>query len=494
VVELMAVGDSLTQGFQSGSIHSTHLSYPALIARALGLDPLAFRVPDFSGAGGLPVNLERLTRRLAQRFGQRVSALEFWPALAVVRGLLDEVEDHWERGPGARPSDSGPLHHNLAVWGFEVGDADSVTEALCRRALPAADDDFIRQVPEMAMYRTARRTLNPGFRRGLQHLSQLDAAAQLAEEAGGIRNLIFWMGANNALGTVTELEIRWSEEADLRRPPHRRNANLWRPEHFERVYRRVADRVDAVGARFVFVGNVPHVTVPPVTRGVSIGAPDRVDGYYQHYTRFWVWDDDFRSDPARYKSLDRDEARRIDDTVDAYNETIAREASQRGWHLVDFCETLDALAFRRRGGDVRGRLPDGLADALEARPALRHHVEGRGDQRRVALDTRFLRLQGSSEERLAAGGLFSLDGVHPTTVGQAVIARQVLETMSGAWQSAGRDAVTPSPAWWTDVLDADTLVSQPPRNLNDLRELLGFLSARGFLRDLVQTLGGRFLR
>jgi len=33
---LVSVGDSLVQGFQSGAIFNTHLSYPALIARELG--------------------------------------------------------------------------------------------------------------------------------------------------------------------------------------------------------------------------------------------------------------------------------------------------------------------------------------------------------------------------------------------------------------------------------------------------------------------------
>ncbi|MGK7877493.1 MAG: hypothetical protein AB4426_30585 [Xenococcaceae cyanobacterium] len=34
-VKLVAIGDSLTQGFQSGSISKTDLSYPAMIARCL---------------------------------------------------------------------------------------------------------------------------------------------------------------------------------------------------------------------------------------------------------------------------------------------------------------------------------------------------------------------------------------------------------------------------------------------------------------------------
>ena len=36
-IKLVAIGDSLTQGFQSGPILNTEWSYPAMIARSLGL-------------------------------------------------------------------------------------------------------------------------------------------------------------------------------------------------------------------------------------------------------------------------------------------------------------------------------------------------------------------------------------------------------------------------------------------------------------------------
>src|SRR4051794_3570065 len=45
---LVALGDSLTQGFMSGAIFATDLAYPALIAAEMGLDPSGFRVPGFS--------------------------------------------------------------------------------------------------------------------------------------------------------------------------------------------------------------------------------------------------------------------------------------------------------------------------------------------------------------------------------------------------------------------------------------------------------------
>ncbi|MFM7427164.1 MAG: hypothetical protein ACKO7W_19555, partial [Elainella sp.] len=96
---LAVVGDSLSHGFQSGAIFNTPLSYPALIAQALGWPN--FRFPRYGGPGdGLPLNLERLVRELEQRFGDKLDWWEFAPGLVFVREFLDRVEDYWERGEG----------------------------------------------------------------------------------------------------------------------------------------------------------------------------------------------------------------------------------------------------------------------------------------------------------------------------------------------------------------------------------------------------------
>lgn len=58
---LVAIGDSLTHGFQSGSVFHTDISYPAIIAYELGwLDKFSY--PRYPGYGGLPVNMELLLR------------------------------------------------------------------------------------------------------------------------------------------------------------------------------------------------------------------------------------------------------------------------------------------------------------------------------------------------------------------------------------------------------------------------------------------------
>ena len=82
-------------------------------------------------------------------------------------------------------------------------------------------------------------------------------------------------------------------------------------------------------------------------------------------------------------------------------------------------------------------------------------------------DSRFL--TGDGPGGRASGGLFSLDGVHPTTVGFGLIAQEVITIMRGAGVefrhpdgSARRDPVTVD---FNRLIRRDTLISRPPQNL-----------------------------
>src|SRR5690606_17362811 len=128
---LVTIGDSLSQGFMSGAIYRTDISFPCMIATAMGLGQREFLTPDFVGAGGLPLNLEHVLHKLGRWFGDRIHFLEGVPVTLALRELLDDIEDYWERGRGAAPLLERALYHNLAVWGFEVRDAFTLTEGLC---------------------------------------------------------------------------------------------------------------------------------------------------------------------------------------------------------------------------------------------------------------------------------------------------------------------------------------------------------------------------
>src|ERR687885_352994 len=91
---LVAIGDSLTQGFQSGAIFNTKLSYPMMIARELGWDK-SMRYPTYDGPGdGLPLNLEHLARQIEQEFGNTLDWWELAPVVLFIRNYLDNVEDY----------------------------------------------------------------------------------------------------------------------------------------------------------------------------------------------------------------------------------------------------------------------------------------------------------------------------------------------------------------------------------------------------------------
>lgn len=483
--KLVAIGDSLTQGFQSGSISRTDWSYPAMIAGALGLSRPQFRRPDFSGEGGLPVNLEGLFRLLAGRYGKDLSWYEIPLAAASLNSFLDRVEDYWERGDGMAATPTGPLHHDLAVWGFTLGDADTISYELCSLAMPPPTDAILpwNEVPEFGMYRTAMRTLNPTRGQPFKLATQIDAARAIAQAEGGIDDLIIWLGANNCLGTVTKLETIESTTEGLDLPAHLQLANLWRPEDFAKLVDRVFPKVAAIGAKRVFVATVPHVTIAPVCRGISPNIPggQPVDGYFEYYTHFWIWDDDFAKAPERFPSLTGAQARRIDGIIDRYNVAIRAFAAQHGWIVVDLCDVLDRLAYRRQLGQVRFDFPKGLHAALAANPLTSRYA---GPDGQVLLDTRYMK-GDEHAVGLERGGLFSLDGMHPTTIGYGIIAHEFLKAMRD-------EAFADQNLDWPAIVAADTLVTNPPINLSDLQDLLGFISSKGPIQKLVRVISGEF--
>jgi hypothetical protein len=110
---------------------------------------------------------------------------------------------------------------------------------------------------------------------------------------------------------------------------------------------------------------------------------------------------------------------------------------------------LDGLSFRRfandplaaaRNGWQRFTLPQPIAD----------------------LDTRYFL---SDKNGRRQGGLFGLDGVHPTTSGYGVIAQVVLDVLAGV-------GMPTTPIDFTDLRHKDTLNAQPPALVTAMLRLL----------------------
>jgi lysophospholipase L1-like esterase len=456
-IRLAAIGDSLTQGFQSAAIHHTAWSFPAILARSFGCSvPGDFRVPSF-GTYGLPLNLEQLMDRAAATLSKQPSELEVALRLPIlIPQFLDEVETYHERGPGSGKAKFGGSYHNLAVWGFAVAEAARLSVERCTRAIEKdegwIEDDFLG-LPSGAMYRTARKVFNPQLVAARNLDTQLTALERLLESEGELDVLTFWLGANDALGTVLNVEIKDMEGVKNlpQDPVELLDWNLTSAERFDVEYTALAARLDDILARRsprtrVFVGTVPHVTIPPITRGQ--GAFDGT--YFDYYTRFFVPPGSLT---FGLEKLTRADARSIDTRIDRFNAVIRREVAGRepSWQLVDTCAVLDELAVRRNGFDAEPGL------------ALRRYYERRGrpDHPLLQLDPipSILMYGVDQSGKRVQGGLISLDGVHPSTLGYGLVAEHFLEAM----QRAAVPGADPRHVPWPAVIENDGLVTRPPR-------------------------------
>jgi hypothetical protein len=177
---VVAIGDSLTQGFQHGAIRRTQWSFPAMIARSFGhsVDRSGHRVPDF-GELGLPVDLERLLDELEQQVGDSIEWHEWLLQVPVVlHSLLHRTEEYYERGSGSRALPFDGHHHNLAAWGFTVNEALTLTPAKCAACFTKGDgwfDNDLLDMPAKPMHRSAMRVLNPSGSPARDHGTMLES-------------------------------------------------------------------------------------------------------------------------------------------------------------------------------------------------------------------------------------------------------------------------------------------------------------------------------
>lgn len=473
---LVTIGDSLTHGFQSGAIYNTDISWPAIVARELGWQR-SFRYPNYFGFGGLPLNVEFLIRGLEERLGDATRLWESPLALFRARQFMDDVEDYWERGAGCTVPKIKGINHNLAVYGWDLRDALVTTAEMLEAKILEPTDYFFKQIIENANERAALRVMKSAQGDNGRSLTAFGAAARLGEEGtqenpgqgDGIETLIVLLGANNALPSMLSLEVIWSEDGyddvDLKE-----QFTVWNPVHFKAELDLMVDEIKKIRARHVILGTVPHVTIAPIARGVG-SKVRRGSRYYPFYTRPWISAEDF--DVGRDPYVTEQEARAIDSAIDQYNDAIAEavEAARNDgldWYLFEVAGLLDRLAARRYIDDPQARpawwrkyeLPPELG-ALSPEP-----------------DSRFF---AAGPEGRTQGGLFSLDGVHPTTIGYGILAQELIDVMQ---QHAGvqfylGDGKTkrtgPVRVDFGRLVSRDTLISDPPRSLTSDLRLIGWV-------------------
>jgi hypothetical protein len=302
----------------------------------------------------------------------------------------------------------------------------------------------------------------------------LDSVADLADE--GVETLVVVLGSNNALGSVLSLLPAWTPAGYAEMPLTERldarvGCNLWRPSAFAADWADLVARLRTIKAQHIVVATVPSVTIAPIARGTYRKVrPD--SRYFPYYTRPWITDADF--DPRHDPHLTVDEVRAIDSAIDSYNETIiasVRAARTAGldWYLFDMGGVLDRLATRR------------YLDSPWARPTWWEPYDlPRALQRLDPVpNTRFFR---SGPGGRTDGGLFSLDGVHPTTIAYGILAQEVIKVLAVAGvefrDRHGAPRPGPIEVDFDRLLRADTLVASPPVSITGSLGLLGWLDER----------------
>ena len=461
---LVAIGDSLTHGFQSLAIHRTDLSYPALIARELGC---AFDYPQYAPEQGPPLNLEYVIRTLEKTFG-----VPHWWQLGFeaieLAHLVDEIMRCWQVGPGANVPAHDGIYHNLGIYGWDVRDVLSRNADTEKAGLDAAlqlvssgrpglglnpleAPSRISRYVALCSPLAALYVLEPARDGNGAARTPLQAAAAHGE-AGGIETLIVFIGANNALGTVLDLTVHWSKDGydDIEK---KKAFNVWRPDHFAAELSQIAGAVRGINARHVIWGTVPHVTIAPLAHGVGAAKIRPGSRYFPYYTRPWIDDNDFN--PSVDPHLTDEDARAIDSAIDQYNNAIVAEvgaARQDGkdWLLLDTCGLLDRVATRRYVQDPK------------ARPAwwTPYELPAPVKALQPAVDSQFFRAGPNGR---TCGGIFALDGVHPTTVGYGILAQEFINVMA---KNAGVAFPKPNPGIDFQALVAeDQLLTNPPKSI-----------------------------
>jgi len=472
-IKLFTIGDSVAQGFMSGAAARTDLSFSTLIARKLNLTDYQYPVWE---AGGLPLNMEDVLRALNKRYGSNISGLEWLTFLPTVNKVIDTSEEYYERGPGrANLPYPGKVNyfHNVAARGFDVTDSWKVTPEVAwnniQNAVPQKSDDQFLAVADASLYRTALKVLNPALARDAagrfkQNLSQLDWLKYHAQKEG-VENVCLWLGGNNALGTIVDLQIRQTpgDKSPITKTHDEKVANrwnLWHPTDFAVEFEEMLQRVHTIMSSQpeqtdwkVFLGNVPLVTIAPLAKGV--GPTTHIPGkgtYYKYYT-YVPFDEEFAVKTGRHLNLQQ--VLHIDDCIREYNIIINRLVTQFNqlaggkprYFVVDIASALENMAWKRNDAQPTYEFPEYFKFVYPKVDTKYYHADKEG--------------------QLKQGGIFSLDGVHPSAIGQGLVATEFIKVM----RAAGLTQLTPfTDPEWTQIFKSDTLYSRPISLMGEIYE------------------------
>ncbi len=466
---LFTIGDSISQGFRSGGTAFTEHAYSTYLAQALQVPQ--YRILQWP-AIKLKIDIEGLLRTLEARFGPDISAIEWLMLLATITDFQDKSEEYYERGDGSpeRPVSSYQFDFtdNCAVEGMRVADAWEVTPRLCLTKLQA-DADSNRNNKGIAMasspfYRAACKVLNPLSKPEFLDYSPIKWLEHVATTEG-VENTIVFLGANNALGTIFDLALNPGDVTPGEGRTFGSRAgngdenkySLWHPRAFDHDYRLLISKVkeamsDNIHSEWrVYLGTVPLVTIAAMIEGFGeerlvddprepLGTAKKQFRYYQYYKYYGVEESTALRSGKTMKFRD---ALFIDKVIIEFNNSIRRIAEEmnsaigrEAFVVVDISNALTDMAWKRNSGMPSYKYPDELQWLFPP------------------INTKFYSVSPQGE--IADGGIFSLDGIHPTVIGQGVIAWEFLKAMI-ANNSAPPDAALN----WAQIIADDKLRQDP---------------------------------
>lgn len=406
-MKLFTIGDSISQGFMSGAAARTDLSYSTLLAGILKIKK--YQYPSWE-MDGHPVNIEMLFRQLQAKLGTDISGLFEWTrALFTIQQYLDNVEDYYERGAGnenALPEKNA--FHNVSIRGFDLAASWLITPERCLKYIQESENkkDNILGMVDQSLLRTALRVLKAGANEGPENPSQLDWLQYHHQKNGeGVENLVLWLGANNALGTVLSLKIKQTsiDGTAFKDGPEKityqerldKDWNLWHPGDFKAEYEYMFSKVLNIMENNpnqtdykVFVATIPLVTIAPIIKAAG-GAEDRemvhvkewrvnplnpapmgqaeVSGpisktySYGKYYPYFPFAESFDIGLPHLNLL---QALHIDNTIRAYNriiiETVAaanEKLQKKRFYLVDISSVLSDMALKRNSFNPQYKYP-----------------------------------------------------------------------------------------------------------------------------------------
>ena len=406
--------------------------------------------------GGHPVNVELLFREISNIIGD---SLQVWNPIEDIKSyktiskFFQELKSFYETGIGRYDSDyesdgeTVDFFHNVAVRGFNISDAWTVSQDLSSRMVKKAKGtgtiDKLKG-PSASFFRTAARVLNPNpiSKPKFNTYTSLDwLSYHVSEEGGGVENVFLWLGANNALAAVTNMKIKqtpgnlellpkistdmndnkreklYAEYEKLNPVDKPNEYNLWHIDDFAKEYEQLLTYVDEIlenKTTKVFVATVPFVTILPLARGM--GKEFEIDKrrYFEYYTYF-PFEDDKLIDNPQLPALRLSEILFIEQTIKQYNDTIKKKVAEHNsqlqqprYFIVDIGQSFEQMAFRRNKG-----VPPYIFPAFI-------------NNKYPKPDTRYYEHHPTQGIK---GGLFSLDGVHPSAIGQGLIAYEFMKVM-----------------------------------------------------------------